>query len=207
MKKLALLIFVTSLTSCGIDSNQLYTLKPRNNDIANLNFTYNHDLDFKKGKWLVGDIDVNADAKDDLTVKVQKDFSGYLGERVRYAVNERSLLLATKIPLNPNKKEIENLKKGTGCDYFINIKSKDSATDLSNFNYTEHNYFKAKMVYVDVVLEIYDLNSEEIIYSQAAHAEMDKYSTITTNLVHNLTIGCYDKIMKYIVKNSIAKTK
>lgn len=80
-------------------------------------------------------------------------------------------------------------------------------TDLSNFNYTEHNYFKAKMVYVDLFLEVYDLNSQKIIYTLDAHGEIDKYSTISSNLPGNLTIVCYNKIMKQIAKNNIANRK
>lgn len=72
MKKLALFIFSVSCIGCKSGLNQFCTLKSHNSDISNLDFT--------KGRWLIGDIDVNLDAKNDLTQRIKKDFSEYLGD-------------------------------------------------------------------------------------------------------------------------------
>lgn len=175
-------------------------------DTANY-FLYNKDkmngLDFSKGKWLIGEIEVNPYARTNLTNLVLDDFNEYLGDRVKYSVNERSLLLPKQIPVHPTKSVILDLKKGADFDYFINIKCKTSINDLSNFEFIDHYYYKKRMSYAQVILEVYDLNTGEIIYSQASGGSIEKVNTTTNKPTTIITIGSYKAIINDIKKKSI----
>lgn len=160
-------------------------------------------LDFSNGKWLVGEIEVNPNVKNKLTDLALKDFSEYLGERVKYSLNERSLLLPRQIPLNPKKSAILDLKKGTNFDYYVNIKCKNAKNDLSNFEFADHFYYKKQMSFAQVTLEVYDLNLGEIIYSQTSGGSIEDENSMTFKPTSKVIIGCYNKIINDIKKKSI----
>lgn len=133
---------------------------------------YNSDktngLDFREGKWLIGDININAHFKDELTAFVFKDFNAILGERVKQAYNERSLLIGNKVPTQPSKEEIEKLRIGSGYDFYINIKCQNSRNDISDFKLIDHDYYLKQMSFAQIILEVYDLKLGKIVYSQTA---------------------------------------
>ena len=160
-------------------------------------------LDFTNGKWLIGEIEVNPNVKDKLTKQSIKDFSEYLGERVKYSLNEKSLLMPNKIPLNPSKTAILDIKKGIDFDYFINIKCKNGKNDLSDFDYTKHNYYKSQAYFAQVTLEVYDLNIGEIIYTQTSSGSINEDNSITFKPTSNVIMSCYKRIMEDIKKKSI----
>ncbi|PXY47194.1 hypothetical protein [Flavobacterium hydrophilum] len=145
-------------------------------------------IDFSNGKWLLGNIDADYSIKDKLTQIVIKDFSKYLNNRLVNSLNDSSLLIANKIPLNPSKSVILDLKKGTNYDYFINIKY--------------HNENKNWNHYI-VQLEVYDLNLGQIIYSQRVRGALRDNSGLTTSKpIKGIVIGCYQVIMKDIAMKS-----
>jgi hypothetical protein len=182
-------------TSCNVNHFFLYNEGQMNG------------LDFSKGKWLIGEIEVNPYVKDNLTNQVRIDFSEYLDDRVKYSLEEKSLLIPSKISLNPSKSAIINLKKGiNNYDYYINIKCTNGRNDLSNFDYTQHNYYKKQMSFSQVTLEVYDLNRGEIIYTQSAGGYIDEDSSPTSRPTYNIIMGCYNKIMNDIRQKSIKFT-
>ncbi|AOZ98016.1 hypothetical protein [Flavobacterium commune] len=168
-------------------------------------------IDFSNGKWLLGNIDVDYDVKDKLTRKVVKDFSKYLNNRLVNSINESSLLIANNVPLNPSKSMILDLKKGTGYDYFINIKyfneKKHSLNSIAGkyvdrFTVDKYYYTKDWNHYI-VQLEVYDLNLAQIIYSQRVRGALGDNTGITTSKpIKGIVIGCYQMIMKDIDKKS-----
>ncbi|MGH2665485.1 hypothetical protein [Flavobacterium sp.] len=160
-------------------------------------------LDFSKGKWLLGNIEVHAYVKDELTELVLKDFSEHLKERISYSLREKSLFLASKIPLNPTKSAILDLKTGTGYDYYINIKCQDQRSDLSNFDFSAHSYYLKQMTYGRVFMEVYDLNQGIIVYQQGIDGSMDEDSGLSTRPKRKILLGCYAKLMKDINSRSL----
>jgi hypothetical protein len=166
-------------------------------------FTQTTGLDFSKGKWLLGNIEVDAYVKDELTELVLKDFSQHLKERLAYSLRQKSLLLATKVQLNPSKTAILDLKKGTGYDYYINIKCQDKRNDLSNFDYLAHDYYIPQMTFGRVFLEVYDLNQGTIVYAQSYVGSINENTGVSTNPKRKILLGCYAKIIKDINSRSI----
>ncbi|MNX86019.1 hypothetical protein D3C86_1178780 [compost metagenome] len=160
-------------------------------------------IDFSNGKWLIGEIAVNPYAKDKITNLVLKDFSEYLGERVKYSLNEKSLLLPQQVRLNPSKSTILDLKKGADFDYYVNIKCKNAKNDLSDFDFADHFYYKKQMSFAEVTLEVYDLNLGEIIYSQTSGGSIEDENSFTNKPTTAIIIGTYNKIINDIKEKSI----
>lgn len=166
-------------------------------------------VDFSSGRWLLGNIDVDYEIKDKLTEKIVKDFSKHLNGRLANALNEKSLLIARQIPVNPSKYLIQELKKGTNYDYFINVKcTNEKSNDLHSIKgvyvdrFTVDNYYYANKVNIAIVqLEIYDLNRGLIVYSQKVRGSLG--NTLTTSKAQKkLFISNYKQIMKHINKTS-----
>lgn len=189
-------LFLLFLSSCSINQSQLvHNPDPKPVDLTKPN----PKLDFTKGKWLLGNINVTSDMKEELTQLVMKDFKEYLGERLKNAVGKNSLLLGNNTTLQPDEKQLKQLQIGTGFDFFINIRCTNGVTDLSDFNWTEHSYFKSKDSYAKLTLEIYDLNLHQIVYSQAAKLTVEKRSLIGGgNQTEYVIRSCYKKIFQDI---------
>lgn len=190
MKRTIYFLFLSLLFSCNTTH---YFIESKNQ-------TYG--IDFSNGKWLVGEIEANPYAKDKLTSQALNDLSEYLGERVKYSLNEK-LLLPKQVPLNPSKSRILDLKKGANFDYYINIKCKNSKNDLTGFEFQDHFYYKKQMSFAEVTLEVYDLNLGEIIYSQTSGGSIEDDNSITNKPTTTVIMGCYNKIMTDIKLKSI----
>ena len=166
-------------------------------------------IDFSNGKWLLGNVDVDYEIKDKLTEIIVKDFSKHLNDRFANSLNERSILIRNKIPVNPSKTLIKELKKGTNYDYFINVKCfNEKFNNLQSIKgeyvdrFTLDNYYYANKLNIAIVqLEIYDLNLGIIIYSQKVSGTLGNGLT-TSKAEKKLFISCYKKIMKHINKTS-----
>lgn len=176
-------------------SNFVYKKDPQFSDLTKPSLK----LDFSKGEWLLGNIEINANVEEKFTEMVVEDFKTILDTRLKKAVNQKKLLLG-KTPLNPTKKQIEDLKTGTGFDFFINIKCNSGTTDLSDFNWTENSYFKSQDDFATLTIEIYDLNLQGIVYSQAAKCSMEKRSVILNDNSYFTIKSSYKKIFQNIKK-------
>ncbi|PKB15245.1 hypothetical protein [Flavobacterium sp. 5] len=200
MKRIILLSIISFIifSSCSSSGYYQRELSPENTGI-----------DFSNGKWLLGNIDVDYEIKDKLTEMIVKDFSKHLNGRFANALNDKSLLIARQTPVNPSKSLIEELKKGTNYDYFINVKcTNEKSNDLHSLKgeyvdrFTVDNYYYGSKVNNAIVqLEIYDLNRGLIIYSQKVRGSLGSGLT-TSKAEKKLFIGCYKKIMKHINKAS-----
>jgi hypothetical protein len=191
MKKTLYFLLLSFLSSCNVTHYFLHSTEKVNS------------LDFTKGTWLIGDIEVDQNTKTKLTRLVIADFSNYLGRRVKYSMDERKHIVTKEVPLKLDKLAILELKKGADSDYYVNIKCKNAKNDFSNFEFKNHFYYKKQMTYAEVILEVYDLNKGEIIYSRASGGCLEEELSITNQPTSVVIIGCYKKIINDIKKNSI----
>ncbi|MGH2666896.1 hypothetical protein [Flavobacterium sp.] len=172
------------------------------------NKTQTTGLDFKKGKWLLNEVDAPYEVKQKLTELAIKDFSLNLNERLSYVHSTKGLLLPKNIGLNPNKNDLSNLKKGTGFDYFINIKASTIKDEFGSLDTTPHKLNTGgKKKQSAIVIEVYDLNLLVIIYSQKAVGSIslpqDSHDVHFTKTANSLIIGGYGKIINDINTKSI----
>ncbi|MCC9063297.1 hypothetical protein [Flavobacterium piscisymbiosum] len=122
-------------------------------------------VDFTSGKWLLNELDCPNGSKDKLTEECLKYFKKYTGDRLSYIHDVKGLLVPRKINLNPGKTKLKELKDGTGFDFFINISTQKNKSDFSSLElYQQAN--DAGKNEASVIVEIYDLNLQQIIYSQ-----------------------------------------
>lgn len=151
--KLFFFIFtILALASCS-SKTYMFTSGPRSG------------VDFTSGKWLMNELDCPKKSKDKLTEESLAFFKKNLGERLFYINDVNGLLITRKIPLNPSKTKLKELKDGTGFDFFINISTKKNKSDLFAIELYQTDNEVGKNE-ASVLVEIYDLNSQEIIYSQ-----------------------------------------
>ncbi|TGD57865.1 hypothetical protein [Flavobacterium humi] len=165
-------------------------------------------LDFKNGKWLLNEIQAPYEVKQKLTELALKDFSSNLNDRLSYVHTTKGLLLPKNIALNPNKNDLSNLKKGTGFDYFINIKASTIKDEFGSLDTTPHKFNTGnKQKEGTIVVEVYDLNLLTIIYSQKAvgsiNLPQDNQDVHFTKTASSLILGGYGKIINDINSKSI----
>jgi hypothetical protein len=164
-------------------------------------------VDFTTGKWLLNEVDAPSNVEDQLTALVLKDFKGFLNDRVIPINEAKGLLLPRKINVNPDKKTLEDLKKGTNFDFFINIKASKTKEDFGSVDLTPSRFNNGGMNQSEVLLEVYDLNIAEIIYSQrvigSTELPQDNQDVHVSKSSRSLLIGAYKKLIKDIEKKSI----
>lgn len=178
-------------------------------------------VDFTSGKWLLNELDCPKNSKEKLTEESVKFFKKKLGDRLSYINDVNGLLITRKIHLNPNSvklKELKELKDGTGFDFFINIVTKKNKNDLSSVELYQDDSYSGKNE-ASVILEIYDLNLKQIIYSQNVVGittkgntksmwETEKSSKLIDNVTfyktsNNLMTGALKRIFKDLNKRSV----
>ncbi|OIV41972.1 hypothetical protein [Flavobacterium johnsoniae] len=175
-------------------------------------------VDFTSGKWLLNELDCPKNSKDKLTEETLNFFKKNVGERISYIHDVNGLLITRKINLNPNRAKMKELKDGTGFDFFINISTKKSKSDLYSIELYQDDYSSGKNQ-ASVTLEIYDLNLHQIIYSQTVTGvthkdnsksmwETEKSSKLADNIQfyknsNSLMNGALKRIFKDLTKRSV----
>lgn len=182
--------------------------------------TQKYGVDFTKGKWLLNELDCPQNSKEELTLQVTKAFRKNIQDRLFYINDVSGLLIAPKTFLNPNKVKLKELKDGTGYDYFINIVVKKNRSDLSSVGLYEAKYPSNGKNESEAFLEIYDLNSQQIIYSKhVVGSDQETKVSIFDNkksdkLIDNISFhkssnklmsGSLIKILKRLNKTSTTK--
>ena len=164
-------------------------------------------LDFTKGKWLINNIDSPSEASVQLTKKAKDDFGKYLPNRLFFIYEPKGIILPKKITINPNKSILEEIKKGSDFDFFINIRAGKIKDELGVIDTTPNNFYNDRNNQSEVIIEVYDLNLSQIIYSQKVIGTIS--STKNNGDVQfykssqSLILGCYKKLMKDIEGKSI----
>ncbi len=197
MKKNVLLIIVTFLFIGCVSTNYIFEDK-----------TQRTGVDFRNGKWLLNEVEAPSNIESKLNEAATKDFKEFLNDRLTHISNAKGILIKRKTSLNPNKNDLKELKIGTGFDYFINIKANYLKNEIGIISLTNHNHISNEKTTNDVVLEIYDLNSLEIIYSQKVIAttkipENTKSDVHFSNSSNGMITKAYKKLIKDLSKKSI----
>lgn len=167
----------------------------------------NTGLDFTNGKWLINDIDCPPYIYKQISDLAYNDFKTLLSNRLYTVYSERAIILPKTITINPSKKLIKEIKTGTNFDYFINIKASSIKKQFGNVDLTPHKFYSDRKNSVEVIIEVYDLNLTEVIYSQSVVGSIA--SARDNNDVHfsqnnkNLIINSYKKLMKNIIERSL----
>jgi hypothetical protein len=168
-------------------------------------------LDFTQGKWLINDIDCPGNVYKELTDMSSKDFGNYLQQRLYPVYNVKGIILPQKIDFNPSKTTLKEMKKGcVGFDYFINIRAGKLKEDIGGFDLAPHRTInKSRSNESEVLIEVYDLNLLEIIYSQkvigTTTISNDNQDVHFSKTSRSLILGAYNKIIQDIDKKSIKK--
>ncbi len=162
-------------------------------------------LDFTSGLWLLNEIDAPGNFQAQLTELAKKDFTENLGGRVHYIYDKQGLLLPNKIPFQLTTAELENIKKGSGYDYLINIQAVKLSNEQSSLTPGGQNYSGENSNEVQLI--IYDLNTKDKVYSQkvigysARNKSNEDVHFVASSPI--LIIGAYKKLIKDINKKSI----
>jgi hypothetical protein len=156
-------------------------------------------VDFTKGKWLINDIDSPGIVYKQLTDESLKTFGLYLNDRLYPVYSVKGIILPKKINFNPSKNEIHEMKKGcVDFDYFINIRAGKLKEEIGSLYLNSRNSNKTKSNQSEVVIEIYDLNHSEIIYSQkiigTINTIKDNQDIHFSKATYGLIMGCYKSI-------------
>ncbi|WP_396211601.1 hypothetical protein [Flavobacterium sp.] len=205
IKKLLLLFLVFALISCKTNTYIFVDSKTP------------YSVDFSNGKWLLNEIDCPTDNKDPLTTQTIDFFSKKVGQRFSYIKNEKGLLIAQKSYFQATKSVLKDLKKGTDFDYLLNIVAKKNRSDMAGLQLYQKEVPGTNES--EVFLEIVDLNTQEVIFSEHVIGKFQKNTQKSiwddpntkksTNVIDNininktsntLLIGCLGKILDKLGK-------
>lgn len=195
IKRFFFLLFLLVISSCNIPNYYFER-------------TQNTGVDFRTGKWLLNEVDGPKKISEVLIKKSKKDFISFLGERVQYIHDTKGILIGKNVNLNPSVNQMKDLRNGTKYDYFINIKAGVLKEKLGSINVSNNNFNNDEENRSQVVIEIYDLQNLQIIYSNKVFGSTQTPQNSSSD-VHfsksseNLVIGCYKKLIKDLSKKSI----
>ena len=189
----------------------------------------NYGLDLSKGKWILNEIDCPSHVYGRLNTAVNENFKEVLNDSLFNLSTAKGVIFPKKISLQPTKLAIQNLKKGAaGYDYLINIRAAAKSNQLGSID-----VMSEQQRYVDdyrknqseVIVEVYDLNLAEIIYTKKVVGTVDNdkksvwknANTANKNITlkdinYNpstdmIILGGFDKIMKDIKNKSVKQKK
>ena len=103
------------------------------------------------------------------------------------------------MPLKFEKIYLEGIKKETGFDYLINIKSSSSKNEIGALKIGQMHSKKRNVA--ESILEVYDLNTLEIIYSRKVTGKVsvdndDNEDFSFVKSPNGIMISCLKKILK-----------
>jgi len=160
------------------------------------------DVDIKKGRWLLHDIDVPARFHNDLYTMARTDFKWLLGNRLDESATKKDIILPQIIPLHATATQIKELATGTAdaYDYLINFRTFIIAEDRSVPGIIGlRNNNSAR-----IILEIYDLKKGELYYSHYVTTYDDVDQTINfDSRAGNLLLEGYKVIINKLKDNVV----
>lgn len=169
--------------------------------------SYMHDIDstpyaidYREGKWLLNEVSSPLDIKQKLTKIAYDGFYKNLGAQLKKSEDLTNMSLSY-IPINPDKLLLQRVKQETEFDYLINIESKSSENDIGSLKIGQTHSRQRNVA--QTTLEVYDLNTSEIIYSrkvtgQVTVDESDNEDFAFVKGNNGIMISCLKKIMKKI---------
>lgn len=188
MKKSIIYICVILLTSCHTAS-YVHVLE-----------STPYGIDYREGKWLLNEIQSPQRIKSKLTKIAYAGFYKNLGDQLQKA-EELTTFSLPYVPLNPDKMLLQRIKQESGFDYLINIESSSSKNEMIGIKVGQ-TYSKKKNV-AESTLEVYDLNTLEIIYSrkvigQVSIDDNDNEDFAFVKSTNGIMISSLKRIMKKI---------
>jgi hypothetical protein len=195
MKKIFLLTYVFIFSSCSFTSYRFDDQKPRTG------------VDFTTGKWLLNNIDAPSTIQEKLIEKSTNDFETILGNRFQYRPLSSGLILPPKMIFPLDKTTLKKIKMGSGCDYFISVKAEQIKNDFGSIDLTLSRFNNGGENINQVSIEIYDLTTETIIYSQKVVATVgkptDNRDINFSKSSDSMLIRAYGKLIKDLKSKSI----
>lgn len=130
----------------------------------NYNFEKGKNIDFNDGKWILNEPYTNYKNNNAYTF-AKNEFEDILGDSLFELIELRKTkLISNELPLNPSKKQLEEIQKFTNCDFLINIESKILQNQMGSIATHSTKFGKVtKYNEASTTIKIYDLNSLEII--------------------------------------------
>lgn len=120
-------------------------------------------VDYGHGKWLLNEIEAPLTIKGKLVKIAKKEFSKHLGKSFHYLEDDKTIALSY-VPINPDALLLRRLKKESKFDFLINIKGINIKNELG---FTQDGIIDLYKENVSMtILQIYDLNTLEIIYNR-----------------------------------------
>jgi len=163
----------------------------------------NYKLDFSKGKWLLGDVKAPASITDKLTTNASEVFKRLLGDRFYTTRTVQNILIPAIISDVPSASVLDDIKNGTGFDYFISITTKGIRNDLGNIQIGDIDSPVKNTA--EVILVIYDLNSLDEFYRQSVSGDLsiqkDTKDFAFAKSANDMIVSGLNKMMKTIEKN------
>lgn len=164
-------------------------------------------VDFTKGKWLLDRIQTSKENEDKLTKMTTNYFEKKLDVRFKSVFNER-VLISQKNNFPLSNEELKQIKIGTNYDYFIQIKSGNAKNELGTIDTTPSRFNGNLTNEASIKLIIYDLNTQQIIYSKDAfgvtgNPENNSSDVTISKSSQSLLFGCLKKIFKDLDKKSL----
>jgi hypothetical protein len=130
----------------------------------NYNFEKGKNINFNDGKWILNKTYTNYKNNDAYSF-AKNEFEDILGDSLFELIELRKTkLISNELPLNPSKKQLEEIQKFTNCDFLINIESKILQNQMGSIATHSTKFGKVtKYNEASTTIKIYDLNSLEII--------------------------------------------
>lgn len=194
MKKILFILVVIIITSCN-------SVKYVHKGNANSR------LDFKEGKWLLNHVTSSKNVKEyGLTKIASEKFSELFGDRLLLVNTKKGILIPGVISENLDKSILKDIKNGSGCDYFIDVRTKKTSDEVDVFG-AGNDLMSSNENVGEVNLTIYDLNLLEEIYSQSVVGTLfipeNQNNFALSKTSGSIIASGLKKIMKKIRKNQI----
>jgi len=130
----------------------------------NYNFEKGKNINFNDGKWILNKTYTNYNNNNAYSF-AKNEFEDILGDSLFELIELRKTkMISSELPLNPSKKELEEIQKFTNCDFLINIESKILKDQMGSIAHHSTKFGKVtKYNEASTTIKVYDLNSLEII--------------------------------------------
>ena len=195
MKVFKFLILLLLLSSCNLPK---YYFK---DDIGTTG------VNFSEGKWLLNRIESSKNTEDRLTAIATDFFTKKTSNRFN-TVYSAKILVPQKNNFPLSTEDLKQIKIGSNYDYFIQIKSGKFQNELGSIDTTPSKFSNNLSNEASVQMIIYDLNTQQIIYSKNAigitgNPDNNTRDATFSKSSNDLTIGCLKKILKDLDEKSL----
>jgi hypothetical protein len=149
---------------------------------------------------LLNEINSPQSIKSKLTKIAYDSFYDNLGDKLKKAEDLTSISLSY-VPMKPEKMFLERAKKESDFDYLINIKCSSSKNEIGGLKIGQTRSKKKNVA--ESTLEVYDLNTLEIIYSRKVTGQVsidnnDNEDFSFVKSANGIMTSCLKKIIKKI---------